>query len=92
MFVLFQLLHAVKELQDRSLFVEGVSWQRVFIQENLSLKVLPTVASSLIPLNTATKEPLKKEPNLQDLTLSWVYYIFTWNFTLSIGFSYFIYF
>lgn len=75
MFVLFQLLHAVKELQDRSLFVEGVSWQRVFIQENLSLKVLPTVTSSLIPLNTASKESLKKEPTLEDLTMSWVLFL-----------------
>ena len=70
MFVLFQMLHIVKELQDRSLFVEGVSWQRFFIGEDLSLKVLPAAASSLIPLDAP--KPPKREPSLEDLTMSWV--------------------
>lgn len=71
MFVLFQMLHAVKEMQDRSLFVEGVSWQHFFINEGLSLKVLPAVAASLISLEPIMKS--KPEPSLQELTTSWVY-------------------
>ena len=84
MFVLFQMLHAVKEMQDRSLFVEGVSWRHFFLNESLSLKVLPAFASSLIPLEI-TQKP-KCEPNLQELTTSWVsfqtqlYWFFLHNF------------
>ncbi|XP_046448529.1 WD repeat-containing protein 81-like isoform X2 [Daphnia pulex] len=70
MFLLFQMLHAVKEMQDRSLFVEGVSWQHFFINESLSLKVLPALASSLIPLEPV--QPTKQEASLQELTTSWV--------------------
>lgn len=70
LYVLFQMLHAVKEMQDRSLFVEGVSWQHFFINEHLGLKVLPAVASSLLSLEPVT--PNKCDQNLQELTNSWV--------------------
>ena len=70
MFVLFQMLHAIKEMQDRSLFVEGISWQHFFINESLSLKVLPAPAPSLIPI--VPIQLAKREPSLQELTTSWV--------------------
>ncbi|KZS10887.1 Uncharacterized protein APZ42_024536 [Daphnia magna] len=70
MFLLFQTLYAIKEMHDRSLFIEGVSWQQFFINESLSLKVLPALASSLIPLEPI--QPIKHEPSLQELTTSWV--------------------
>ena len=70
MFLLFQMLHAVKEMQDRSLFVEGVTWQHFFINESLNLKVLPALASSLIPLEPV--QATKQESSLQELTTSWV--------------------
>lgn len=71
MFVLFQMLHAVKEMQDRSLFVEGVSWQHFLINESLSLKVLPAVSASVIPLEPIPQT--KPESSLQELTTSWVF-------------------
>jgi hypothetical protein len=57
-------------MQDRSLFVEGVSMQHFFINESLSLKVLPALASSLIPLEPV--QATKQEASLQELTTSWV--------------------
>lgn len=82
MFVLFQMLHAVKEMQDRSLFVEGVSWQHFFINESLSLKVLPAVSASLIPLEPIPQA--KPEPSLQELTTSWVFCYLLKSFCLKV--------
>ena len=70
LFLLFQFLHAVKDIQDRSLFIEGVLWHHVFMNETLSVKVLPSVTSSLIPLCQSSQR--RKEGNLQELTVSWV--------------------
>lgn len=72
-FILFQMLHAIKEMQDSSLFVEGVSWQQVFIGDNLTIKILPAVAQSLIPVEQV--HPSKSESSLQELTVSWVVYL-----------------
>jgi len=73
MFVLYQMLHAVREMQDRSLRLEGVSWQHVCIRQDLTIKVLPSFASSLSPVEiVTTPQPSSKEAHLQELTMSWV--------------------
>ena len=71
MYILFQLLHAVKQLQDLSFFVEGILWHHIFIDEMLSIRVLPAVSTSLIPLEPTTIQP-PKEAKLEELTMSWV--------------------
>ena len=74
MYVLFQLLHAVKQLQDLSFFVEGTLWHHIFIDELLNVRVLPAISSSLIPADPATVQ-LEKEGKLEELTMSWVLYV-----------------
>ncbi len=66
-----QLLGAVKELQERSLIVEGLTWHRVFVSDTLSLRVLPDVAASLVPSKAAVLD-VAGQANLQQLTTSWV--------------------
>lgn len=70
LYVLFQMLNAVKEIQDRSLFIEGISWHQAFITDDLTLKILPNITSSLIPVESPACE--KRAANLQELTMSWV--------------------
>jgi len=71
LYILCQLLHAVKHLQDLSFFVEGTLWNHIFIDEMLSIRVLPPVSTSLMPLDTTTTHP-PKEVKLEELTMSWV--------------------
>ena len=71
MFVLFQLLHAVKQLQDQSLFMEGILWHHIFIDDTLHIKVLPAVQPSLVTVEP-TLRAARKELKLQQLTMSWV--------------------
>ena len=75
MFVLYQMLHAVREMQDRCLRLEGVTWQHICIRQDLTIKVLPTFTSSLIsPVDSFIQQPSTKDStqHLQELTMSWV--------------------
>ena len=71
LFLTHQLLRAVKEIQERSLFIEGILWHHIFITDTLRLKVLPAILPSLMPMKPIAQSH-KNESNLQQLTTSWV--------------------
>ena len=70
LFLFYQFLHAVKQLQDRGVFIEGVLWSHIFLTQTLRLKVLPAVVSSLMPTKPVAQS--NREETFDKLTTSWV--------------------